>query len=249
MDDRAKTKRQLIDELVQLRRQSAQWKRLAAIGEAMPGLAHESRNALQRSQACLEMLSHRVEDRPEALELILRLQQAQDDLHRLYEEVREYAAPIVLQPERHDLAGLFREAWDGVTVMHPNRRTCFHEAHADLDRMCEVDAFAVQQVFRNILENALDACPDPVQVEVEYSRAQLHGKPAVQVRIRNHGPGLTSEQQQRIFDSFYTTKTRGTGLGMPIARRLVEAHGGQIEAASPANSGAEIVIVLPQRLG
>jgi signal transduction histidine kinase len=249
MHDRAKTKRQLIDELVQLRRESAQWKRLAAIGEAMTGLAHESRNALQRSQACLELLSHRVEDQPEVLELIQRLQQAQEDLHRLYEEVREYAAPVLLQPERHDLGSLFLEAWDSVVVMHPDRRMQLCETNAGVELACRVDAFAIQQVFRNVLENALDACPDPVQVDVRYSLGQLPGKPAIRAQIRDHGPGLTADQQSRIFDSFYTTKARGTGLGLPIARRLVEAHGGHVTAESPEGPGTEIVVVLPQHPG
>ena len=74
--------------------------RLAAIGQMMTGLAHESGNALARSQSCLEMLAWEVEDRPEALELIDRIQKAQDHLQQLYEEVRSYAAPLRLERER-----------------------------------------------------------------------------------------------------------------------------------------------------
>ena len=73
-----------------------QAERLAAIGQMVAGLAHESGNALARSQACLEMLALEVEDRPEALDLIGRIQKAQDHLQQLYEEVRSYAAPLKL---------------------------------------------------------------------------------------------------------------------------------------------------------
>ncbi len=69
------------------------------------GLAHESRNALQRSQACLEMLALKLVDRPDTLRLIGRVQQAQDDLHRLYEDVREYKdfpIPVILVSAYHD---------------------------------------------------------------------------------------------------------------------------------------------------
>ena len=76
-----------------------QAERLAAIGEMAAGLAHENRNAMQRMQACLEMLALEVQDRPEALDLLNRMQAAQDRLHHLHEEVREYAAPIVLNCE------------------------------------------------------------------------------------------------------------------------------------------------------
>ena len=82
--------------LKQAQERALQAERLAAIGQVVAGLAHESRNALQRSQACLEMLALTVRDRPEALDLIERLQQAQDHLHTLYEDVRSYAAPIKL---------------------------------------------------------------------------------------------------------------------------------------------------------
>src|SRR5262245_25588308 len=80
-----------------------QAERLAAIGQMVAGLAHESRNALQRAQACLEMLALAVRDRPEALDLIARLQNAQDHLHHLYEDVRSYAAPITLERRPCDL--------------------------------------------------------------------------------------------------------------------------------------------------
>ena len=73
-----------------------QTERLAAIGEMVAGLAHESRNALQRSKACLEMLALEVEDRPEALDLVARTQRAHDHLSTLYEEVRQIGQEFAL---------------------------------------------------------------------------------------------------------------------------------------------------------
>ncbi len=81
-----------------------QAERLAVIGEMVAGLAHESRNALQRGQACLEMLTLEVQDRPRARNLTERLQKALDDLSCLYEDVRDYAAPIVLRTRSCDLS-------------------------------------------------------------------------------------------------------------------------------------------------
>ncbi len=83
--------------LEEAQQRALQAERLAAIGEMVAGLSHESRNALHRSQVCLEMLTFEVEDRPEALQLIARLQAAQDDLYRVFEDVRTYAAPIALR--------------------------------------------------------------------------------------------------------------------------------------------------------
>jgi signal transduction histidine kinase len=69
---------------------------------------------------------------------------------------------------------------------------------------------------------------------------------ALIVTLRDNGPGLTVEQQTKIFEPFYTTKTQGTGLGMAIAKRIVETHGGRIVARPNTPSGAEIQITLPR---
>jgi hypothetical protein len=223
-----------------------QTERLAAIGQMMTGLAHESGNALQRSQACLEMLALEVHDRPDALDLISRIQKAQDHLQQLYEEVRGYAAPLKLEREVWNLAGIWRQAWANLAVLRQGRAAVLHEQTAGVDLDCAVDHFRLEQVFRNILENSLAACRDPVAIEVRAAATELDGQPAVRVAVRDNGPGLTAEQRQKIFEPFYTTKTKGTGLGMAIARRIVEAHGGQIAVGPGSGRGAEIVLTLPR---
>ena len=115
-----------------------------------------------------------------------------------------------------------------------------------MDLCCEVDRQSVGQVFRNVLENALSACPDPVEVRTQWSEAESNGRPALLISLRDNGPGLTPEVRRKIFDPFFTTKTQGTGLGMAIAKRIVEAHGGQLEVGPDAGRGAEILIRLPR---
>ncbi len=224
-----------------------QSERLAAIGQMVTGLAHESRNALQRSQACLEMLALHVEDRPEALQLVNRIQTAQDHLHHLYEEVRGYASPIKLSRTPRDLREIWRDTWSNLALARKNKRVSFHELiEHRTDFICPVDRHALEQVLRNILENAIAACPDPGHVELEAHDETLDGKPAVLIAIRDNGCGMTEEQRVRIFEPFFTTKTHGTGLGMAIAKRIVEAHGGRIRVGPASSAGAEIVITLPR---
>jgi signal transduction histidine kinase len=218
-----------ITERKRAQERTLQTERLAAIGQMMTGLAHESGNALARSQSCLEMLAWEVEDRPEALDLIARIQKAQDHLKHLYEEVRGYAAPLKLEREDWNLSTIWRQAWANLALQRQGRQTVLREEIGGLDLHCTVDQFRLEQVFRNILENSLAACTDPVQIDVHCTAAEIGGRPAVRVAVRDNGPGLNAEQRRRIFDPFFTTKTKGTGLGMAIAKRIVEAHGGQID--------------------
>jgi signal transduction histidine kinase len=115
------------------------------------------------------------------------------------------------------------------------------------DATCEVDRHAVSQVFRNILENCLAAADEPVEVVVGCEASVRNGAPAVSVTVRDNGPGFTSDALQRVFEPFFTTKTQGTGLGMAIAKRIVESHGGEIRAGNHPAGGAEFEIHLPRR--
>jgi signal transduction histidine kinase len=113
-----------------------------------------------------------------------------------------------------------------------------------------VDQFRLEQDFRNIMENTLAACKDPVVLEVSCAATQLDRRPALHIQVCDNGPGLSAEQRQRIFEPFFTTKTKGTGLGMAIAKQIIEAHRGLITVGEPAASakdvGAQIHITLPR---
>jgi signal transduction histidine kinase len=218
--------------------------RLAAIGQMATGLAHEARNALQRIQASAEMLEREVQHLPTALGYVQRIEQAQSHMHQLFEEVRTYAAPVQLDRSECRVAGLWREAWDLLTPQRAGRRAVLRERMGADHCQTAVDRFRLVQVFRNILENALAACEDPVEIDIQCESAELVGRPALRVRVHDNGPGISAEHRARICEPFYTTKPTGTGLGLAIVQRLVEAHGGTLEIGTP-QSGAEILVTLP----
>src|SRR5262249_25305630 len=138
-----------ITTLKQAQEQALQAERLAVIGQMMTGLAHESGNALARSQACLEMLALEIQDRPEALDLLARTQKAQIDLQQLHEDVRGYAAPLRLDRETWDLAGIWRQAWANLAVGRQSKEASLQERTDTVDLHCRVDSFRLEQVFRN----------------------------------------------------------------------------------------------------
>ncbi len=222
--------------------------RLAAIGEMVTGLAHESRNAFQRSHACLAELALDLDEMPQSLILVRKVQKALDDVHFLLEEVRDYSAPIILERRQCDLTGLVGETWQQILDARKNvvppafdiRRSPGFPDHSfvDCDRM--------RQVIRNLLENAWIACPESGEVLVQLS-LQTQPRRIVRIEVVDNGPGVPADQLETIFAPFFTTRTKGTGLGLAVSRRFVEAHEGQIFVGPPRNPGACFVVTLPQR--
>lgn len=222
-----------------------QAERLAAIGQMMTGLVHESRNALQRSEACLEMLGLNLQGQADSLDLVARVQKAQKKLYDLFEEVRNYAAPIKLQREEHELSDLLEETWENLVWTRQGRKVSFRLPTSGPKPRCSVDASRLEQVFRNIFENSLAACADPVRIEITWNPATLDGRAAWQLSLADNGPGMSPEQRQKIFEPFFTTKPNGTGLGMAISKRIIDEHDGTIAVSNSRPEGTEIVITLP----
>ena len=231
---------------VQQQKRMAQSERLAMLGEGLASLVHESRNVLARSHASLRMLARRVKEQPEVSGLVERTRAAQCDLERLFEAVRHASVPPRTERTPVSVGHLLHAAWDELAPAREGRDARIAEVFRATEPSCEVDAFSIRQVFRNILENALSFCGDPVEIAVAYSEITLNGEPAIQVAIRDNGPGLTGEHASRVFEAFYTTKTNGTGLGMAIARRIVEEHRGRL-AVGQGSPGAELIVTLPRR--
>jgi hypothetical protein len=233
-----------VTDLHDAQQRALQAERLAAIGQMAAGLAHESRNALQRIGASAEMLEMDLEGNQGALELVRRIQNAQAHLHQLLEEVRSYAAPIVLDRSECRISEVWREAWELLFVQRRGRQVTLAEHITAANLVIEADRFRLVQVFRNVLENALASCGDPCRIEVSCEDAEAGQNPMLRIYVRDNGPGFTAEQRQRVFEPFYTTKPTGTGLGMAIVQRIIESHGGTISLGD-ASSGAEIIIMLP----
>lgn len=233
-----------VTDFYEAQQRALQAERLAAIGQIATGLAHESRNALQRIGASAEMLELELEGNPAALQLVARIDQAKTHLHQLLDEVRNYAARTVLDRSPLRVTEAWREAWELLLPQRKGRDAMLREHLAADDLTIEADRFRLVQVFRNLFDNSLAAASDPVRIDVTCESAILDGLPALAIRVRDNGPGLTPEQRRRIFEPFYTTKPTGTGLGTSIAQRLVEAHGGTIALGENSPRGAEIIVTL-----
>jgi len=228
-----------------------QAERLAAIGEMMAVLIHESRNKFQLASASLDMLAWKLEGQTEELELIERVHKHQGCVSQLFEDVRSYAAPIQLDLTCVDITTVLLDAADQVRALNSSRSVRIDISGQDesgLPLRATIDKRRIEQVFRNLLENSVAACPDRVEIHIACALVEAQAEPVIEVHYRDNGPGLSADCRHHIFEPFYTTKAKGTGLGMAITRRIVEAHGGTIEViASKDDPGAEFLVSLPVR--
>lgn len=232
-----------VSDLTAAQERALQAERLAAIGQTMTALAHESRNALQRIQAASEMLELEVEGNSNAQHDLKAIQRASEDLRCLLDEVRSFAAPVHMRPEAVKLPEVWRRVWTDLSASHKSRDVALVEAIESCNVEVEVDPFRMEQVFRNLFENALAACDDPVQIKL---MCVCDGE-QIKLLIKDNGPGISSDQLPNLFKPFFTTKPTGTGLGLSICQRIVEAHKGTIEATMN-DDGACFVLRLPRRL-
>jgi len=239
-----------ITDLLAAQERALQTQRLAGIGQTMAALAHESRNALQRIQAGIEMLELEIDESSESATDLRSISRATHDLHELLEEVRSFAAPIKLHREHAGLEAFSQRVWRDLEWVRKDRDVELIECCECPDQSVPLDVLRMQQVLRNLFENSLAACTDPVRIEVKIA---IPDEGTLEIAVADNGPGLTAEQRSRLFEPFYTTKSTGTGLGMAIVHRIIDAHGGTIAAENAEGNGqtrgARFVIRLPLRPG
>ncbi len=236
-----------ISEQVQAQQQLMLSERLATIGQTMAGIAHESRNSLQKIQASAEMLEMDLHDSDEAMAEVRRIQESADNLRGLLDEVRQYAAPVTLERTRVAVAGIWRRAWADVCQVGGDDDPILDEQTNDVDTECYVDPFRIQQVFRNLFENAIAASQDRAHVTVQCANSRIDETDTIEITIQDRGAGFAEEHRDKVFDAFFTSKPTGTGLGMAIVKRIVEEHGGRVTIGPNLDPGAEVIISLPRK--
>ncbi len=213
----------------------------AARGEALARMgamvAHEVRNPIGVIRGAVELVRARAgaalgaRDR-EALEDVLG---EVERLRRLTEDFLDLAREPALSPAPVDLASLAAEAARGVARAHP-------ELAVELaipPLVVRADPVRLRQVLANLLDNAAYAGARAVRIGAEAAGGR------VKILVRDDGPGVDAAVRARLFDPFVSGRARGAGLGLAIARRIVERHGGALELADAGPPGAAFALTLP----
>lgn len=230
-----------ISEQFLLRKQVAQAERLAAIGEMAAGIAHELRTPLTSIRGFVQYLqgSSDPKEWQEYGGIIIR---EVDGLNRIVSELLDLVRPQPLHPMPTDLNQLVRETMLLARDDASDPRIAFVlELEDNLPRI-EVDRGQIKQVLLNIIVNGIQAITGTGEIHV---RTLAKSAKEVSLSIADNGCGIPENIRERIFDPFFSTKPTGTGLGMAIARRIVDSHQGTIEIDSSEGSGTTVTLLFP----
>jgi two-component system sensor histidine kinase PilS (NtrC family) len=230
--------------------------RLAAVGHLAASMAHEIRNPLAAIANSVDMLRDELVVHGEQRRLMDLVVKESERLNRILDDFLEYARARPLNSQVVPVRDALEEV---VTLMrrHPdidsNLRVDLHDTTAG-SALASIDEEQLKQVYVNLALNAFDAMDGSGVLHIHLERSfgadvGLAEAPYVRVRFLDSGAGLEPGQEASIFEPFYTTKPQGTGLGLSIAARIVESHGGRLEARNHAQGGAEFTIDLPEVTG
>ena len=213
--------------------------RLAIIGKTAASVAHEINNPLGIIMAHTDVAMEEA-DAPAIrghLEAIHRnVERAAKSTNRLL----NIAMPTSIMREPQNLAYIIKES---LAYLNPRMRKVRVNLEAlDADLIMPGDRTLLEQVYINLLLNALESMNDEGELIVCGHVAQKDGKRILRVEVQDSGPGIAPENMEKIFDPFFTTRgSKGFGLGLFISRRIVEAHGGSLSAHSDWGSGATMI--------
>ena len=228
---------------------------LEAVSELAASLAHEIKNPLASIRSAVEQLGRMPtadEDTGALTRLVVR---ESDRLARLLTEFLDFSRVRVTRVMPLDLAGLVRDTIN-LAAAHPDRSasTALLFESAAAEQFIDGDSDLLHRAIFNLVLNAAQAIGDGGTVRVTLSAATPETVPggvipesgAVRLVIEDDGPGMPVEVLDRIFTPFFTTKPRGSGLGLPVVHRAIEAHRGVVLVDSSPGTGTRFTIILPR---
>jgi signal transduction histidine kinase len=235
----------LIHRTRRLEADAQQARHLAYMGTLASGLAHEIRNPLNAMNINLEMLEEEIASGDVGEDSLVLLRSSRSEVQRLDRLVKDflaYARPRAAKIEELAATDLVGDVVRFVRSLFDAAGVGLEIEHGRGVPPILVDKEQVQQALLNVLQNAFDVSEKGSKVTVRVG-ATRHGEASIEIEDR--GPGIAPEDRARIFEIFWSKKPAGSGLGLPIAQRVVEAHGGRIDVEAGSESGSVFRIVLP----
>lgn len=230
-------------ELAQVQSELVVKKQLAAVGELAAAIAHEVRNPLAVIVNAVAGLRRGVGSDSDRAMLLDIVEEEAGRLNRLVTDLLRFARPIEVKRAPVSLLELANRCRLSLGETH--------ELQVDTDgsegsNLVNVDPNLFRIVFDNLVANACEAMRGGGAISIRLGAAELDGAPATRIEIQDRGPGMEPHVLERALDPFFTTRPSGTGLGLPIVHRIVEAHGGELVLGSDGERGTSVVILIPR---
>lgn len=229
-----------IKQLEESNKEKARLEKFSALGEMAMTVAHEIKNPLNAILGAASYLQDNFEG--EVLrEFLSIIEEETKRLNEIVTSILRYSRPVPLKPQVSDIN---KTVCDTIELIRQEARENNIEVVATTDEripMFKFDAQQMKQAFLNILVNSLDATKAGDVIKITTSTLNSN----VIVKIHDTGMGMSKEAICEIFKPFYTTKTRGSGLGLACVERIVKDHKGSITVRSETGGGAEFAITLP----
>lgn len=210
----------------------------------LSGIAHEVRNPLGGMELFSGILIEELEDAPEKRSHVERILRETRYLSNVVTCFLDYARPTSLDMQKHDWNEFSFEL--SMLLMHDLSQKTIELSIQTMPNLPELyfDRSRMQQALINILQNAIQASPTGSTVELKTALDEQ----SICIDICDQGTGISLEQQKSVFEPFYTTKEKGTGLGLPLAKKFIELHKGTLCIQSTEGEGTILSIRLPHTL-
>ena len=225
------------------RTQMSRAEHLATLGELAAGLAHEIRNPLAGIAGVMEIVGRDLPPESPACEVVREVRHEVQHINRIVTDLLEAARP---KPLQFRLANLNATAEHAVVFARQQALSKPIKIELIKDEQLpplEHDPGQIHQVLLNLLLNAIQAIEDEGEVKIRVGSLDTYAT----VSVSDSGKGISPENLPNIFRPFFTTKGHGTGLGLSLAHRIIEDHGGLIDVQSKLHSGTTFTIFLPLR--
>jgi len=236
----------MVKSLKQHQQELAEMSRKAALAELARKVAHEIKNPLTPIQLSVEHLWRVYQDKREDFDQVLQqsinyIASEVENLRRTAQEFLELSRESVGQRVALDLKEFISRLLQPYQAILEGRIT-FITKFQGQDFQCSADPARLKTAFRNLITNAIEAIPQQGIIQIEVvSQPQ-----SLEIKVKDTGRGMSPETLHQAFNLYFSTKTSGTGLGLPIARKIIEEHGGKMEITSQESIGTEVKIILPR---
>ena len=238
-----------VTEIKDLNEEVARHKRLVALGKLSAGIAHEIRNPLSSIRGLAQFVYNSFSKSDERKEDLNTIIQEVDRLNKLVAQVLDYAKLKVLNLASFSLSNLINKIVELFKQEIKNKQIKFNlEISPDIS-LIQADEDQIRQILMNIIINAIQAITEKGEIKIKTEKSLLKGKPAIKLIIEDNGIGIVDKDLNQIFDPFFSTKEKGSGLGLSIVYKLVEGHQGEIKVESKEGEGTKFIIFLPQKGG